>query len=84
MALTFVQADTFGEGWTLKARKGRLPVGRILRGPDGRYRFYKSSGGSGTSFLQSPLFENHDFANMKKWLNDQKLDIYPKESLLAG
>ena len=66
MALTFVRADTLGEGWTLKVLKSGLAVGRILRGADGTYRFYKGGGGPGTSLLQQALLENADLERLKE------------------
>lgn len=70
MAWTFERADTFGEGWTLKALKSGLTAGRILKGADGIYRFYKGGGGPGTALMQQPLLENADLERLKEAITD--------------
>ena len=67
MALTFVHADTATEGWSLQVLRFDRPVGWILRGEDGSYRFYKGTSAS-TAFLPAPLVEDKDLARLKEWL----------------
>jgi hypothetical protein len=65
MALTFVRADTLGEGWTLQVRKGPRVVGRIIQRMDGQYRFYKGAVGPGTPSMQQPELEDDDLEQLK-------------------
>ena len=67
MALTFVQADTVAEGWTLQVFSFGRSVGWILRGADGSYRFYKGASAS-TPYLPTPLAEDRDLTKLKEWL----------------
>jgi hypothetical protein len=71
MALTFKQADTLGEGWTLKVMKSGRAVARILRGSDGTYRVYRGGGGVGSPLLQSPLASNTDLDALKVWVKQE-------------
>ena len=67
MALTYVQTETATERWSLQVLSFDRPVGWILRGEDGSYRFYKGTSAS-TAFLPAPLVENKDLATLKGWL----------------
>lgn len=72
MPLTFVEADTLADGWTLQVLSAGRAIGRILRGPDGQYRFYKW-GSVSAVFLPEPLLEHNDLAKLKDWL-EQNLE----------
>ena len=73
MALTFEPAGTHGEPSTINVLDSGRIVGRIVRGSDGNYHFYKGSGGFGMLLQEHPIVQNADLEALKERLRTEHL-----------